>query len=372
MPLVSRRSWIEAVWFGNGPVPMLGRALLLPFSALYAGIVEIRRIIYARGILTVRRSRIPVLSVGNLSVGGTGKTPFAAWIARRLEQRGAKPAIVLRGYGDDEPAVHARLNPSILVVVSPDRAQGIEQAVAAGASTAVLDDAFQHISAGRDVDIVLISVERWSERRYLLPAGPWREGVGALHRASLIVVTRKAASQASSRELTEWLRSQVPGVPVIAIALSMDRLVPVGGGASVGLSTIARERLLAFSGIADPATFFAQLQQAGAEVTGKRFSDHHAFTKEEVAALAAAGRDVDRVVCTLKDAVKAAPMWPDEGVSLWYVLQALNIEEGEEKLDEVLDMLVRPRPAADGSATGAITSTTDPTGHIPRSHTYGH
>src|SRR5690348_7442624 len=137
--------------------------------------------------MTTHDPVLPTLSVGNVTVGGTGKTPVAAWIAAELIDRGARPAIVLRGYGDDEPLVHARLNPDVPVIVAPDRLEGIARAAASGADVAVLDDAFQHRRAQRTADIVLVSAERWTRTPRLLPAGPWRESLRALRRTSMIL-----------------------------------------------------------------------------------------------------------------------------------------------------------------------------------------
>ena len=113
--------FVERLWRSDTAGAVLGRAALAPAQALYAGIVAIRGAMYDTGLLRSHDLALPAISVGNLSVGGTGKTPVAAWIAAELLSRGARPAIVLRGYGDDEPLVHATLNPSVPVIVSPDR-----------------------------------------------------------------------------------------------------------------------------------------------------------------------------------------------------------------------------------------------------------
>src|SRR4029079_7109624 len=185
---------IERLWFGDSEIDKAARTLLSPLELAYRGIVTARSELYERGLVTVKKSAVPVVSVGNVSVGGTGKTPVAAWLAHELMNGGKMPAVGLRGYGDDEPHVHARMNPRIPVIVSSDRVDGIEQAIKGGANVVVLDDGFQHRRAARDVDIVLLSADDVSETARVLPIGPYRESLSALDRATAIIITRKAAS----------------------------------------------------------------------------------------------------------------------------------------------------------------------------------
>src|SRR5687768_17614484 len=170
-------SWtVDRVWFGSGPGSTVARAALYPAELAYALVVNARGALYDRGVLTSRRPALPVLSIGNLTVGGTGKTPIAAWAAAQLLLGGGHPAIVLRGYGGDEPLVHARLNPEVPVVATPHRVAGVLATRERGADVVVLDDAFQHRRIRRHADWVLVSADRWTHRRpHLLPAGPWRE-----------------------------------------------------------------------------------------------------------------------------------------------------------------------------------------------------
>ena len=152
----------------------VARELLRPASWLYGSVVAARNAGYDHGWLRSHALAIPAVSVGNLTVGGTGKTPVSAYVAARLAERGMKPAIVMRGYGSDETLVHARLNPAIPVFVSADRVRGALAAKEAGCNVAVLDDAYQHRRARRDADIVLLSAELAGPVR-ALPAGAWRE-----------------------------------------------------------------------------------------------------------------------------------------------------------------------------------------------------
>src|SRR4051812_10902339 len=150
------RSLIQRVWFGSDGVAAAMRMVLMPAERLFGGVIGARDILYDAGWLPTHDTPIPAISVGNLTVGGTGKTPISAWIARGLVARGAHPAVVLRGYGDDEPLVHQTLNPDVPVVLGAARADAVRGAAAGGADIAVLDDAFQHRRVRRIADIVLV------------------------------------------------------------------------------------------------------------------------------------------------------------------------------------------------------------------------
>src|SRR4051794_2017499 len=150
---------LERFWYDTDPAARVARAVLAPASSMYGAIVRMRAALYARGTLQVHSAAVPVLSVGNLSVGGTGKTPIAAWAAMQLRLLGAHPAIVLRGYGGDETLVHAALNPDVRVIADADRVRGVERAAELGADCVVLDDGFQHRRLSRTSDWVLVAAE---------------------------------------------------------------------------------------------------------------------------------------------------------------------------------------------------------------------
>jgi tetraacyldisaccharide 4'-kinase len=344
------RGLVNRVWYGRDAIASALRTALVPAERLFGGIVGARDILYDAGWLPARETAIPAVSVGNLTVGGTGKTPIAAWIAEGLASRGARPAVVLRGYGDDEPLVHETLNPSVPVVIGADRVAAIDQAARAGADIAVLDDAFQHRSAQRLADLVLVSADQWTPNVRLLPAGPWREPLRAIRRATLVVVTRKAATAQIIDSVHERLARVAPGVPRVSVHLAPRDLVRVAGDLGADASTrpitaLAGATVRAALSIADPEAFVSQLEAAGARVHQAIFPDHHVFSDREIAWLAGdSGRD-DWVVCTLKDAVKLAPRWPRLGAPLWYVSQQVVVERGVGGLERVLDDLVRARSA---------------------------
>jgi tetraacyldisaccharide 4'-kinase len=328
------------LWFGGGGPVRAGRILLAPVSGLYGAVVAARGALYDAGLLRAAAGPIPALSVGNLTVGGTGKTPVAAWFAAELAARGARPALVLRGYGGDEPLVHGALNPCVPVVVDPDRVRGVARAAAEGADVVVLDDAFQHRRAARAVDVVLVSADRWPDRVRLLPAGPFRERPTALRRASLVIITAKAAGPGDVARVRDAVRRAAPGVPLAVMRLGLGPLRNEAGGERP-LASLRGMAVLAISAIGDPAAFAAQLAAAGASVRTRVFPDHHAFTAAEASSLALSL--AESPVCTLKDYVKLGPLWPRGAPALWYVSQHSTVEDGRASLDEAIANLLRAR-----------------------------
>jgi tetraacyldisaccharide 4'-kinase len=338
--VVDRRRLLESVWTGRSRRARTARALLTPAEAIYRVIVAARGMLYDAGVFRAEDFSVPVLSIGNLSVGGTGKTPVAAWFASRLSAKGVKPGIVLRGYGGDEPIVHQRLNKSVPVIATVDRVRGIREAIAQGADVVVLDDAFQHRRAARDADVVLVNADAWSGSPRLLPAGPWREPLRSATRASLVIITRKTAGRSTVDAVRRALANAAPRVPVATAYLSPGDLRSTATGQTLPLHVLQGADLTAIAAIAHPDSFFKQLTELGAVVRPHSFSDHHAFTRPEARDLAARASSSDFVVCTLKDAVKLESLWPAEAGSLWYVSQRLRIEDGQEHIEWLLDDLV--------------------------------
>ena len=336
---------LDGLWWGTGFGPRAARLALLPASLLYRIGTAVHAGLYRAGIRRARPLALPAISVGNLTVGGTGKTPIAAWIASTLVRQGAHPAIVMRGYGEDEPLVHERLNPDVPVVVSPDRVRGAERAATLGADIVVLDDAFQHRRAARNADLVLLSADRWVSSPRLLPAGPWREGLSALRRASMVLVTRKAASPAAASAVADTIRHRFPGIAVGVAALKLQELRGAAGESTMPLEALAGARVLAIVGIGDPSAFLRQLAATDATVRAAVFPDHHAYTHGEVARMASMMAAGEIAVCTLKDAVKVIPHWPREAPPLWYVSQSVKVEEGRDALDALLTRVLAARPA---------------------------
>jgi tetraacyldisaccharide 4'-kinase len=345
---------MDRIWFGRDRVGRAARAALIPAERVFAGVSGLRTLLYDAGWVKGAPPPIPIVSVGNLTVGGTGKTPVAAWIARWLHEHGARPAIVMRGYGDDEPAVHRVLNADVDVIIGADRVRGVEEAVRRGADIGVLDDGFQHRQLARDVDIVLISADRWPDEIHLLPAGPWREPLGAVRRASLVIVTRKAATIADVDRVHQRLAEVAPRVPRMSVHLAADELVRIDGGAREPLASLGGERITLVAAIGDPTAFVRQVEAHAAAVAPLLYRDHHHFSPADIDRIVGLSRGSARVVCTLKDAVKLRDAWPRGGPALWYVSQRVIVERGEGGIERLLNTALRLRytrnsPANSGS-----------------------
>lgn len=346
-------SAIERVWYDDSIGPRLGRAALWPAERLYAAAIRVRAAMYDHGVLATRDAPIPVLSIGNVSVGGTGKTPVSAWAVARLRERGARPAVVLRGYGDDEPLVHELLNPGTTVVRDADRERGAHAALDAGADCVVLDDGFQHRRLARTADWVLVSAERFGRSTHMLPAGPLREPPDALARADVAIVTRKVATVDEADAVAQRIGSTT-GLSTAVMHLAPSAIVDARDGTVRTLDSVRQARIVAVAAVGEPETFFSQLRDVGARIVdGMAFRDHHAYTSADVARLLQAAAAADAVVCTLKDAVKLAPQWPARAVPLWYVSQRAEVERGAHLLDASLALILAARASTPSTAGAA-------------------
>jgi len=337
VPLVN---WL---WWSRRPSARIARGLLLPFAFLYRAVMVARAAAYRRGWLRQHRLPLPAVAVGNLAVGGAGKTPFAAWVAAFYARRGLRPGILLRGYGGDEHRVHERLVPTAIVVPDPDRVAGAERARAAGAQILVLDDAYQRLDVARDVNVALVSAENASAVAWPLPAGPWREDWGALARADVIVVTRRRAAPDDARRLATRLAAQWPRALVASVHLAVDGLAGLQSGRRKELSGLTGKRVIVAAGIADPASFAVQVRASGAIVQLLAYQDHHPYSPGDVARLAQAAKDADYVVVTEKDAVKLRDRWPADAPEPLVAELALRWELNGDAVERVLEgMLRRP------------------------------
>jgi tetraacyldisaccharide 4'-kinase len=306
---------IERRWESTSLASRAVRAALTPASWLYGGVIGLRNQLYERRILSVHPLGLPTISVGNLTVGGTGKTPIASWFAQEILSAGGKPAILLRGYGGDEVKVHEFLAPDALVIAGADRVATAARARTLGATALVLDDAFQHRRAGRDADVVLLSADRHRQVR-LLPAGPWREPFDSLRRATHVIVTRKRTTPLHAKELLAYATRMAPHAEGAIAHLAADALVQWGGPGRRALDALAGRTVLAISGIGDPRAFEAQLRGASARIAMRAFRDHHAFSAADTGRL-------------------SAP-------PLWYLSQRVSIEVGAEALQGLARRLARP------------------------------
>ncbi|MEO5904795.1 MAG: tetraacyldisaccharide 4'-kinase [Gemmatimonadaceae bacterium] len=336
--------FVDQIWNGEGVAGQLARAALLPLEIVYRGAVALRGELYDRHVLETIPSTIPVISIGNLTVGGTGKTPIASWFADRIAHDGGKPAIVLRGYGGDEVMVHRTLTPDVNVIADTDRAAGIRRAAESGATAVVLDDAFQHRRASRQADIVVVSADAWTGRIRMLPAGPWREPLESIRRASIALISRRVASEQKADEVARAIAEVAPDLTQASIRLRMSECVAVADRSNrQDVGALSGKSVLAVSAIGDPVAFNSQLGRLGAIVAGVVYADHHAYTAADVDRIISQSRGNDLIVCTLKDAVKLGPLWPAGGPPLWYVSQSLDVEHGLAAIDEILSPFLVPK-----------------------------
>jgi tetraacyldisaccharide 4'-kinase len=303
--------------------------------------MAVRGLAYRRGWLPVRDLPLPSVAVGNLTVGGSGKTPIAIWIARHYIESGFAPGILLRGYGGDETLVHQHAVPGAVVIADPDRASGAERALANGAQVLVLDDAYQRLDVRRDLNILVMSAETTRAVRWSLPAGPWRESWKALSRADAVIVTRKRATREAAHALAQELEGRVQG-PVAIAHLGLRSLEGLVSGTLAPAAALAGKRVVAASGIADPDAFVAQVKLTGAAVQVATWKDHHDYRDEDVAWLAHAARRADHVVITQKDAVKLRDRWPAAVPEPLVALLDLEWEEGGQRIEAALDAVVTP------------------------------
>jgi tetraacyldisaccharide 4'-kinase len=329
------------LWTSGRPDARLARLALLPASGLWRGAMAVRGLAYRRGWLPVHDLPLPSVAVGNLTVGGSGKTPIAIWIARHYVDGGLIPGILLRGYGADEMLVHQHDVPRAVVIADPDRAAGAERALANGAQVLILDDAYQRLDVRRDLNILVMSAETTRAVRWALPAGPWRESWKALDRADAVIVTRKRATREAAHALAQEIEGRVQG-PVAMAHLGLRSLEGLVSGAKAPAHALSGKRVVAASGIADPDAFVAQVKRTGAAVQVATWKDHHDYRDEDVAWLAHAARRADHVVITQKDAVKLRDRWPAAVPEPLVAVLDLEWEEGGQRIEAALDAVVTP------------------------------
>lgn len=297
-----------------GPPGRLACGVLRPASLLYALAMRLRNRWYDRGGSRVARVGVPVVSVGNITTGGTGKTPLVIEVCRRLSSAGLRPAVVSRGYRAgpggqaDELLLLRRRLPDVPCVADPDRVAGARRAVHEhGANVIVLDDGFQHRRIGRDLDIVVVDATCPFGYGYVLPRGLLREPLSGLRRASLIVISRVDQVDAPSlQRLESALDAFAPGVPRVRAVHRPAGLVRLDGVESP-LSPADLGPSYCFAAIGNPGSFRQTVASLGIDIAGVQwFSDHHHYREGDLAALQDAAQRIGAaaLLTTEKDAVK--------------------------------------------------------------------
>jgi tetraacyldisaccharide 4'-kinase len=309
------------------------KRLLFPFSLGFRAGIELRRIAYRHGIFKTHRLNRPVVSVGNLTVGGTGKTPLVWWIAERLLDLGWSPSVLTRGYRrriggmivlppenrksvnprdvGDEVALLARALPKVPIVVNANRYRAGRLAEERfTVDVHLLDDGFQHWSLARAVDVVAMDVTEDPDQAALLPAGRFREPFSALKRANIIVLTRTGiANPIRHREAIAHVN---PRAEIYQASLALRGLIDVRDDSVHSLEELQSRRALVFCGIGNPRAFGANLQQWGMDVIKEvAYRDHHAYGAGELHRLEkrARAQGADILVTTEKDWMNFPAHW---------------------------------------------------------------
>ena len=333
---------------------VLREALLAP-AALYRIGSSLRNYAFDTGVLRPHRLPVPVISVGGLTVGGSGKTPVTRYLAERLVDLGYRPAILSRGYGrkerrpllvtpnqtwrevGDEPLLLATGLPGVPVVVGPDRVlTGLLATQTLGADSLLMDDGFQHRRIERAIDIVVIDAAHSVGNGRLLPAGPLRESVHSLSRAHAVFLTR--VDQAESTEnVRKFVEQHSSGLPIIETAYLPTRLVRLVDAEAIPLSTLNGQRTVTLSGVANPRSFEQTLETLGVTVVGTaRYPDHHPFTTVDLERVCRLAQEHKAawIVTTEKDAMRlpSVPLPTD----LTRLDIALVLRSGETELKNLL------------------------------------
>jgi tetraacyldisaccharide 4'-kinase len=341
-------AWLQQIWYGGRPAPWWLRAL----SPLFGTLVRSRHWLYAHGWCRTVRVAAPVIVVGNISVGGTGKTPLVIWLAGRLAGLGLAVAVVSRGYGrrgrravvpllttssadevGDEALVIGR-RAQCPVYVGSDRVRAAQAAIAAGAGVVIADDGLQHLRLARDAEIALVDAQRGFGNSALLPAGPLREPAARLDCVSAVVWSGGGfGPEAGERRERPALRMRLVGTELEAVGPP---------GRRCALATFAGQRVHAVAGIGNPQRFFATLHTAGLQPIEHPFPDHHHYRHGDLQF-----GDTLPVIMTEKDAVKCQSFAPAQ---CWYLPVTARFAPADESallgrilMDaRLLDILVCP------------------------------
>jgi len=339
---------------------------LVAVSWIYQVVMRCRRMCYRKGWLASHKLPCPVISVGNITVGGTGKTPMVIEVARGLQERGVKVAVVTRGYkgtrecqggvvsnGDrlamtalesgDEAAMLADTLPGVPIVVGKDRCKaGMRAHRRFGCDAIILDDGFQHLRLARDLDIVLIDGRNEFGNGRVVPAGPLRERLGVLRDAGCIVVTKSESTDVVDR-IEETIRREGVSAPLYHSIYRVISILDVVAGERQEPNVLRGMDCCAFTGIADPSYFFQMVERLGALVHETlRFPDHYSYGSTAVEVIRRRGAEIHGYVTTAKDYVKLRDIWPKD-LPLYVVEIRHQVKEHEELFKRIYCVVDRAR-----------------------------
>ncbi len=346
--MTSLQRFGRKIWTRQGFLGVLGWLAAVPLSTLFSSVVRVRNFLYEKGIFHSEQLPLHIISVGNLTVGGTGKTPFVLWLARLLHAQHHRVAILSRGYKGqnrgvtvvgtggpvqatpeevgDEAVMLARTFSGV-VLAGRDRVRAARLARAAyGAEVVILDDGFQYRRLGRSLDIVLLDARQ--KETWLLPAGPFREPSTALRRADLVVVTKGAAGP--QRDYAASLHIQEK--PLFFANPRPTALIHSAHGEwqELPLFLLAHKKVTAVSGVAAPDLFHRFIRGVDAEIVDMMvFPDHHVYTERDWQTMTSTSRACDFVVTTEKDLVKLEkfPFATDKLVALRIDMEVNDVEQ---------------------------------------------
>ena len=325
----------------------LVRGALRLVSRGYSLAVALRNLAYDIRLLRAHKVNAAVISVGNITAGGTGKTPLVIWLCNYLSEKSLSCAILTRGYKSapgkltDEPAILAKSCPDARVIINADRVAGAQKATLENAfDVLVMDDGFQHRRLARDIDILTIDATCPFGFGYLLPAGLLREPVKNIKRSDIVVITRSDQVAGSVMDEIEGTIKKI--APEILIAKTICRYPCAVGmkGRSMTMNELRSGKVFVFCGIGNPDAFTGQLARCGMTVTGSRlYNDHHDYTPQDMEDIYEEAKylGADTVVTTQKDWVKAALLIKDiDDITFVYLKLELEFISGYDKIDELL------------------------------------
>ncbi len=319
------------------------KALLLVISFFYG--ISIKAVRFIRQS-AAKRLACRVVSIGNLTLGGTGKTPASCMAAEFLKREGHAPAVLIRGYGDDEWKMLKGLLGDIPVLVGRDRiASGAKALSELGADTLILDDGFQHWALKRDLDIVLVDATNPFGNRMLFPRGVLREGLKALGRADIIVLTKTDMARKGLQELKRRLGKMLPGIPILESIHKPVGLYTLKEKDELPISSIRNMNICSLSSIVNTLYFEYLLKDLGANVArGFHYPDHYNYKESDLEYVINESRrlNVDTIITTEKDAVKITSLLLKAYSLKLFVLRVeMKVTNGEEILKDRLRCLYR-------------------------------
>ena len=329
----------------------MARGVLRLAEVPYTAAVNWRNWRFDQGHSPAQRVGVPVVSVGNLTLGGTGKTPMVKWIAGWFAERGVRVAIVSRGYGattggmNDEALELAQSLPEVPHVQNPNRVAGARAAIEKfNCQLILLDDGFQHRRLTRDLDVVLLDASAPFGFEHVFPRGMLREPITALERANVICLTRADLLDAADRQAIRRRVAELAPQAAWCEAAHAPHEMRNAVGQTQPIATLAGRRVAAFCGIGNPAEFRRTLEELGGDVVfWREFADHHAYGANDRAEMAAAlgATDAEMVVTTHKDLVKL-PVERLGDRPLWALVIEMQLLAGRQVLEQALCRLACP------------------------------